>query len=173
MYNRYVNLCVYIRRHYWPSQFHFKIRSKTRRPAVAGMADSWRQINLIGGEGHGLQLGVRSVQWQAWFPFSGMRRHMRFSVTWSWYIQPREGHPMQSLCMTLKWPVKVNQGKSSRCTFINWAMVNIVVYMHSWPRSNREDATGQFHFRDLEVTSSRSSKVNLFAYSERPISTSQ
>jgi len=86
----------------------------TRSPAAAGMADSWRQINLLGGEGHGIKLGMR---WQAWFPFSGMRRHMRFSVSWSWN-KPREGHPMQSLCMTLNWPVKVKQDQRSRCTFI-------------------------------------------------------
>ena len=38
-------------------------------------------------------------------------------------------------------------------------MVNIFVCMHPWPRSNTDD-TGQFHFRDLKMTSSMSSKVN-------------
>ena len=41
------------------------LRFETRSPAVAGMADSWRQINLVGGQGHGIRLVVRSVQWQA------------------------------------------------------------------------------------------------------------
>ena len=34
----------------------------TRSPAVAGMVDSWRQVNLLGGQGHRIKLGVR---WQA------------------------------------------------------------------------------------------------------------
>ena len=34
------------------------------------------------------------------------------------------------------------------------------VHRHTGPRSNRLDNTGHFHFRDLEMTSSRSSKVN-------------
>ena len=38
-------------------------------------------------------------------------------------------------------------------------MVNIFVYMHPGPKSNRLDDTGHFHFRDLEMASSRSSKV--------------
>jgi hypothetical protein len=38
-------------------------------------------------------------------------------------------------------------------------MVNIFVYRHPGPRSYRWDDTGPFHFRDLEMTSSRSSKV--------------
>ncbi len=33
------------------------------------------------------------------------------------------------------------------------------VKMHPGPRSNRLDDTGHLHFRDLEMTSSRSSKV--------------
>ena len=36
--------------------------SNTRGPAVAGMADSWRQINLFGGQGYRIKLGVK---WQA------------------------------------------------------------------------------------------------------------
>ena len=48
---------------------------------------------------------------------------------------------------------KVNQGQRSRCTFINWAMVNIFVHRHPGPRSNRLDDTGHFHFRDLGMTS--------------------
>ncbi len=31
----------------------------TRSPAVAGTADSWRQINLLGGQGHRIKLAVR------------------------------------------------------------------------------------------------------------------
>ncbi len=61
--------------------------------------------------------------------------------------------------LTLKCPVKVNQDQRSSCTFINWAMLNICVHMHLGSRSNRLDDTRHFHFRDLEMTSSRSSKV--------------
>ena len=64
--------------------------------------------------------------------------------------------------VTLKWALEVNQGQRSRCTFISRAMVNIFVYRHPGPRSNRWDDTGHFHFRDLEMASSRSSKVKLF-----------
>ncbi len=65
----------------------------------------------------------------------------------------------RDLKMTPKWPLKVNQGQSWRCTFINWAMGNIFVHRHPGPRSNRLDDTGHFHFRDLEMTPSRSSEV--------------
>ena len=64
--------------------------------------------------------------------------------------------------VTLKWPLKVHQGQRSRCTYINWAKMNIFVYRHPGPRSNRLDDTGHFHFRDLEMTASRSSEVNFF-----------
>ena len=46
--------------------------------------------------------------------------------------------------------------------FTKSAMVNIFVYWHPDPRSNRLDNTGHFHFRDLEITSSRSSKVKFW-----------
>jgi len=46
-------------------------RPETRIPAVAGMADSWRQINLLGCQGHRIKLGVRR---QAWIHQSPMRR---------------------------------------------------------------------------------------------------
>jgi hypothetical protein len=36
--------------------------------------------------------------------------------------------------------------------FFKWAMVNIFVYRHPGPRSNRRDDTGHFHFHDLEMT---------------------
>ncbi len=39
-------------------------------------------------------------------------------------------------------------------------MVNMFVYRHPGPRSNRLDDTGHFHFRDLEITPSRSSADN-------------
>ncbi len=35
------------------------------------MADSWRQINFLEGQGHRIELGVR---WQAFIHFSPMRR---------------------------------------------------------------------------------------------------
>jgi len=41
-------------------------------------------------------------------------------------------------------------------------MLNIFVHRHPGPRSNHLDDTGHFHFRDLEMTSSRSSKVKFF-----------
>ena len=50
--------------------------------------------------------------------------------------------------------------------------MNIFIYMHPGPRSNRHD-TDRFHFCDLEITSSKSSKVKFFMDSESPISTSQ
>ncbi len=60
----------------------------------------------------------------------------------------------------LEVTLKVYQGQRSRCTFINWAMVNNFVYRHHGPRSNRLDAMLDFHFRDLEMTPSRSSTDN-------------
>ncbi len=39
-------------------------------------------------------------------------------------------------------------------------MVNIFVHRHPGPRSNRLDDMGHFHFRDLEMTPSRSSADN-------------
>ena len=45
-------------------------------------------------------------------------------------------------------------------------MENIFVYYHPVPRSNRLDDTGHFHFCDVEMTTSRSSKVKLFTDSE-------
>ena len=39
--------------------------------------------------------------------------------------------------VTFKWPLKVIQGQRSWCTFTKWAMVNILVYRHHGPRSNR------------------------------------
>ena len=57
--------------------------------------------------------------------------------------------------------MKVNKGQRSRCTFINFAMVNISVW-HLGHTSNRQDDTGDFHFRDLEMTSSRPSKGTFF-----------
>ena len=38
-------------------------------------------------------------------------------------------------------------------------MLNIFVHSHPGPRSNRLEDAGHFHFRDLEMASSRSSKV--------------
>ena len=35
---------------------------------------------------------------------------------------------------------------------VSWAMVNIFVYRHPRPRSNRSDNTDNFHFGDLEIT---------------------
>ena len=50
----------------------------TRSPAIAGVADSWHQINLLGGQGHRIKLGVRCKHD---FHLSSMRRHMRFSIS--------------------------------------------------------------------------------------------
>ena len=61
----------------------------------------------------------------------------------------------------LESPLKVNHGQSARCTVINWAMLNIFVHIHHGPRRNRLDDMGHFHLRDLALTSSRSSKVNV------------
>ncbi len=57
------------------------------------------------------------------------------------------------------------KGQRSRCTFINWAMVNIFVNMHPGPRSNRLDE-GHFDFRDLEMTpkGQSRSKVKMHFY---------
>ena len=41
-------------------------------------------------------------------------------------------------------------------------MPNIFVHRHPGPRSNRLDDTGQFHYRDFEMASLRSFKVNCF-----------
>ncbi len=41
-------------------------------------------------------------------------------------------------------------------------MLNIFVNMYPGPRSNRLDDTGHFHFRDLEMTFSKSSKVKFW-----------
>ncbi len=46
-----------------------------------------------------------------------------------------------------------------QCTFINCAKVNIFVHRHPGSRSNRLNQMGYFHFRDVEMTSSRSPKV--------------
>jgi len=54
-----------------------------------------------------------------------------------------------------------SRSKSLR-TFTKWAMVNIFVNRHQGPRSNGYDATLDFHFRDLEMTPSRSSGVKFF-----------
>jgi len=44
--------------------------------------------------------------------------------------------------------------------------MNIFVYMHPGPRSNRLDDTGHFHFRDLEMTpkGQSRSKVKMHFY---------
>ena len=51
--------------------------------------------------------------------------------------------PYQSYRLSLSWPwndpLKVNRGQRSRCTCLNWAMVNIFVYRRPTPRSNRWD----------------------------------
>ena len=60
----------------------------------------------------------------------------------------------------LKRPLMVNQGQRSRCTITNWAMVNTFVYRQAGPMSNRYGDMGHFHFRDHEMTSSRSCKVS-------------
>ena len=44
--------------------------------------------------------------------------------------------------------------------------VNIFVYKHLGPRSNRYDTTLDFHFFDLEMTRSKSPKVKCFGDSE-------
>jgi hypothetical protein len=85
--------------------------------------------------------------------------------------------PNQTSRFSLSWPwddpLKHNRGQRSRCIFINWAMVNKFFYRHPGPRSNRWEDMRHFHFRVLEMTLSRSSKVKFVADSERPIMTSQ
>ena len=77
-----------------------------------------------------------------------------------------EGHPMSNLCMTLKWPAKVNQGQKSRCTFVNWAMVNISVYRHHGPGTTDRTIRPIFTFVTLtiEMASWRSFKVNFCGF---------
>ncbi len=53
----------------------------------------------------------------------------------------------------------------SRCSFIDWAMANIVVQRHLGPGSNRLYDTGHFNFRDLEMTPSRSFRVTFLLLS--------
>ena len=67
-----------------------------------------------------------------------------------------------SLSWPWNYPLKVNRGQRSRCSFINWTMVNLFVYRHPGPRSSRCEDLRQFHFRDLEMIRSRSSKVKFF-----------
>ena len=48
---------------------------------------------------------------------------------------PRLGAAVEKICatftfMTWEKPLKVNRGKRSRYSFINWAMVNIFLYRH-------------------------------------------
>ncbi len=59
-------------------------------------------------------------------------------------------------------PKGQSRSKVKMHTFINWATVNIFVYMHPGPRSNRLDDTGCFHFCGLEITPSGSSEVKFF-----------
>ena len=47
-------------------------------------------------------------------------------------------------------------------------MENIFCYRHLWPTGNGLAALGDFHFRDLEMTLQRSSKVKVIADSESP-----
>ena len=47
----------------------------TRSPVVAGMADSWRQYNLLGGQCPRNKL---AVGWQAWFP--SLRRETQHAI---------------------------------------------------------------------------------------------
>ncbi len=54
------------------------------------------------------------------------------------------------------YDLEVTRKGQSRSTvkmhFINCVMVNICVYMHLGHRSNRQNDTGHFHFRDLKMT---------------------
>ena len=54
-------------------------QNDSKSPAVAGRADSWRQINFRHGQGHRVKIDSR---WQAWIYLSPMRRHIRFSLPW-------------------------------------------------------------------------------------------
>ena len=72
--------------------------------------------------------------------------------------------------VTLKLLMKINQSQRSRCTFINLAMMNILVYRHSGPSSNRYDDTGHFHFRDFEMTPCQISLRILKVWDELPVS---
>ncbi len=54
---------------------------------------------------------------------------------------PGLGAAVEKICATftfVTWenPLKINGGQRSRCVF-NWALVNIFVYRHPRPRSNR------------------------------------
>ena len=106
------------------------------------------------------------------FYLSGIRRHMRFSLSWPW------NYPVKVIqCQIYVWPCsdlqmtskKVMQGQRSWRIFTKSAIVNIIVYMYPGPRSNHLDDPGHIHFRYLE----RSAEVKFFADSESPISTSQ
>ena len=48
----------------------------------------------------------------------------------------------------------------------NLEMANIFVNRHQWPTGNGLAAMGDFHFRDLEMTTEMSSEVKVIADSE-------
>ncbi len=88
------------------------------------------------------------------FPLMFHRNHMLISH----HQEDIGDFHTHDLVMTLK-----GQSRSwSRWTVINLAIVNIFVSRHPERRSNRLDDTGHFHFRDPEMTSSKSSEVKFF-----------
>ncbi len=128
---------------------------KTRSPAVAGMADSWRQINLLGGQGHRrcpmLSMISISQAWDATCDF-----HFRDLEITPWKLSNVK------FVYDFESPVNVNQGQRSRCTFVKWAMVNISVYrLHGSGATDKTIRTiFTFVALTIEKTSSRSSNVN-------------
>ena len=57
-------------------------------------------------------------------------------------VTPGLGATVEMICATFtfvtwKTPLKVNRGQRSTCALIDWATVNIFVYRHPGPRSNR------------------------------------
>jgi len=108
------------------------------------------------------------------FSLSATKTYLLFEFAELRPVQKRQNKKLSSCWMDRPFrdlqvsPIyMVAQGQRSWRTFTKWAMLNICVNRHHGPRSN---ATLDFHFRDLEMTPSRSSGVKFCMDSGSPIS---
>ena len=70
-----------------------------------------------------------------------------------------------ALFVTVKSLLNIKVQRSC-CTLTKSAIVKMFGYRHLWPTGNGLAATGDFHFRGLEMTLKRSSNVKVIADSE-------